>query len=309
MDRPVIIVVGLSHSYGPRRALERISLEVHPGEIFSCVGPNGGGKTTLFKILSTLIRPTAGSAGVCGHDLATEADGVRRSIGVVFQSPSVDGLLTVEENLQVHAALYGLNRRETAGRVSELLSALDLADRRADRVGVLSGGLRRRVEIAKALLHRPRVLLLDEASTGLDPDARLSLWAALSERRAADGMTVVMTTHLMEEAARCDRVAILDSGRIIARGTPAELSAEVGGDVIQVEASGLTALSGEIRSKFSIEAPVVDGVIRIERREGHEFIPRLVEAFPGRIDSVSLRKPTLEDVFTRLTGRRYKAGA
>ena len=198
--------------------------QVAPGEIFALLGPNGGGKSTLFRIVATLLIPSAGTVRVLGHDVRTHSADVRRALGVVFQAPAIDPMLTVGENLQCHGLLYGIRGRELRERASEVLAAVGLQDRAADRAGTLSGGQQRRVELAKALLTRPRALVLDEASTGLDPRARLDLWDQLATLRERHGTTIVLTTHLMDEAARCDRVAILDEGRLIAMGPPAELT-------------------------------------------------------------------------------------
>jgi ABC-2 type transport system ATP-binding protein len=289
-------VEGLTHRYGERTALDGVSFAVGPGEVFGLAGPNGGGKTTLFKILSTALTPTAGAARVAGIDVRDGA--VRRRIGVVFQSPSLDGKLTVAENLLHHGHLYGMSGGALRGRIDEELARFGIADRRADRVERLSGGLQRRVELAKSLLHRPEVLLLDEPSTGLDPGARRDLWDAL---RALKGVTVLLTTHLLEEAERCDRLAILHKGRIAAIGQPIALRGEIGGDVVSVRSRDPKQLAASIREKLGEEPQVVDGTLRLSKDHGHEFVVRLVEAFPGLIESVTVAKPSLEDVFLAKT--------
>jgi ABC-2 type transport system ATP-binding protein len=295
----------LVHEYGARRALDAVSFAVEPGEIFGLLGPNGGGKTTLFRILATLLSPTGGRARVLGHDTVGGAAAVRRSIGVVFQSPSLDRKLTARENLFDQGQLHGFSFRETRARADAMLARVGLADRARDLVEKLSGGMRRRVELAKGMLHEPRLLLLDEPSTGLDPGGRRDLWIYLEAVRAESGVTSLLTTHLMEEAERCDRIAILDRGRLVALGTPAELKAQVGGDVLTLGAPEPEALAADIRAQLGVDATVVGGRVRLERERGHELIPRLVQAFPGRIDSVVLGKPTLEDVFIRRTGHRF----
>jgi len=304
VSAPAIEVEGLRHRYGERTALDGISFRVEAGELFGFLGPNGGGKSTLFRILSTLLPVGSGSARILGHDVAREPDAVRRRLGVVFQHPSVDGLLTVEENLRHHANLYGLSGRVLRAAVDAVVERLGLAERRHDRVAHLSGGLKRRTELAKALLVGARVLLLDEPSTGLDPGARREFLAYLQELRGAGGITVVLTTHDMEEAERCDRVAILDRGRLIALGTPEELKTAVGGDVLVVQAAAVEALRDDVRARFGLEGRLVDGTLRLERARGHELVRDLIEAFPEAVRTVTYGKPTLEDVFVRLTGHR-----
>jgi ABC-2 type transport system ATP-binding protein len=289
-------VEGLTHRYGERTALDGVSFSVRSGEVFGLVGPNGGGKTTLFKILSTALAPSSGSARVAGVDVRDGA--VRRKIGVVFQSPSLDGKLTVAENLLHHGHLYGLSGAGLRQRIGEELARFGLKDREGDRVEKLSGGLQRRVELAKSLLHRPDVLLLDEPSTGLDPGARRDLWDAL---RGLKGVTVLLTTHLLEEAERCDRLAILHKGKIVALGEPLVLRGEIGGDVVTVRSRDAERLAAAIREKLGESPQVVDGTVRLARDRGHEFVGRLVEAFPGMIESVTVAKPSLEDVFMSKT--------
>ncbi|MEM8883538.1 MAG: ATP-binding cassette domain-containing protein [Planctomycetota bacterium] len=298
-------VSALTHRYGERTALDGVDLQVGAGEIFGLLGPNGGGKTTLFRILSTLLKPTEGSTRVCGHDPVSEAQLVRRAIGVVFQSPSLDLKLTARENLKHHGHLYGLSGEELRQRTDEMLGRVGLSERANEYTEDFSGGLRRRVELAKGLLHQPRLLLLDEPSTGLDPGARRDVWTYLEELRDKEGVTSFLTTHLMEEAEKCDRLALLDEGKLVAVGTPNELKARIGGDIITVEAEDATALQGAVRERFELDGQVVDDTLRIERADGHRFVPQLVEAFADGIESVSLGKPTLEDVFVQLTGHRF----
>jgi ABC-2 type transport system ATP-binding protein len=303
-----ILIENLTYNYGDHRALDGVSLSIEPGEMFGMLGPNGSGKTTLFRILSTLIRPGGGVARIFGNDVQREADAARRRMGVVFQRPSVDGKLTVAENLHHHGRLYGLPRGELAERSQAMTRRLGLADRAADRVETLSGGLQRRVELAKALLHRPELLVLDEPSTGLDPAARREFLRYLEELRSEDGVTVVLTTHYLEEAERCDRVGILHRGRLIGLGKPDDLKASVGGDVVVIQPQDADALQGQIRSRFGCETTIVDGTLRTERPRGHEFIRELVDAFPAEVKSVTFGKPTLEDVFVHLTGDRFWGG-
>jgi ABC-2 type transport system ATP-binding protein len=301
----VILAENLSHQYGSRQALSNVNFEVKAGEIFGLLGPNGGGKSTLFRILSTMMVPTGGRAEVAGHDVARDPAAVRRAIGVVFQTQSLDKALTVAENLRAQGHLHGMSGPQLRDRMQQVMERLGLADRRNDIVETLSGGLKRRVEIAKGLLHRPVVLLMDEASTGLDPGARRELWQYVEELRSREGVTILLTTHILDEADRCDRLALLHQGRVVAEGTPAHLRSRIGGDVVVLEASDGTdtsALAGRIETRFGLKPSVMDGVLRVEIANGHRFITEVVEAFPGLIDSVGLHKPTLEDVFVRETG-------
>jgi ABC-2 type transport system ATP-binding protein len=293
-----------------RPALAGVDFQVAAGEVFGFLGPNGGGKTTLFRLLATLARPESGALRVFGADLATQAREVRRRLGVVFQSPSLDLHLTVRENLVHQGHLYGLGGRDLAGRIAAGLERFGLAERADQRAKELSGGLRRRVEIAKALLHAPRLLLLDEPSTGLDPGARHDLWETLEALRA-QGVTVLLTTHFMEEGDRCDRLVLLSRGTIVAEGTPAALKGEIGGDVVTVtgvashDPEELARLARDIAALHPGLAPLVrEGTVRLERERGHELAARLAEALPGRIESVTVARPSLEDVFLRRTGHR-----
>jgi ABC-2 type transport system ATP-binding protein len=300
-----IEVDGIAYRYGDRVALRDVSFRVHAGELFGLLGPNGGGKTTLLEILATLRRPTAGVARVGGVDVSADPDAARRRIAVVFQRPALDAQLTPTENLRHQGHLYGLAGRTLAERSAELLDRFGVADRADDRVKTLSGGLRRRVELAKALLHQPRVLLLDEPTVGLDPGGRRDLWRHARRLRSESGVAVLVTTHLLEEAEDCDRVGILDRGRLVALDTPADLKADIRGDVISLESGEPQELADAIRSRFGAQGTVVDGTVRIEQPDGAALVPRLAEAFPGAIRSITVGKPTLEDVFVQRTGHRF----
>jgi len=306
-DSAAVAIRGVSHRYGDRLALDDLSLSIAPQEIFGFLGPNGGGKTTLFRLLSTLVRPQTGEISVLGHDLVADQVAVREQIGVVFQAPSLDKKLTVAENLRHHGRLYGLRGRDLETRASEMLERLGLTDRRDTLAEELSGGLRRRVELAKGLLHRPRLLLLDEPSTGLDPAARSDLWQYLELVRGRDGVTVVLTTHLLEEAERADRLAILDRGKLVALDTPANLRASVGGDSILIEADNPAAIVEELQGSFGLTARVVGHTVRMEIPEGRRRVSELAEAFGTRIRSIACGQPTLEDVFIARTGHRFWA--
>lgn len=312
---PAVEATGLQFSYPAKRnvptrpALAGVSFAVQPGEIFGFLGPNGGGKSTLFRILATLVRPDAGSLHVFGADLATQAREIRRALGVVFQSPSLDLQLTVRENLVHQGHLYGLGGRDLATRIAAGLERFGLAERAGQRALQLSGGLRRRAEIAKALLHTPRLLLLDEPSTGLDPGARRDLWDTLAALRG-EGVTVLLTTHFMEEGDRCGRLALLSRGTVVAEGTPQTLKGEIGGDVITL--TGLTGLDTDPETLArdlaalhpGLGFQVREGAVRLEHEDGHELAARLAGSLPGRIGAVTVARPTLEDVFLRRTGHR-----
>jgi ABC-2 type transport system ATP-binding protein len=303
---PAIIQVrNLVHRYQDRVALNGVSFEVRPAELFGLLGPNGSGKTTLFRILSTLMVPTSGTAVIAGLDAVRQPGALRRRIGVVFQAQSVDLKLTARENLWHQGHLYGLRGSQLNTRIDEILTRVGLLDRANDRVETFSGGMQRRIELAKGLLHHPEVLLLDEPTTGLDPGARRDLWQYLAILRDQERVSIIVTTHLMEEAERCDRLAILNEGNLVALGTPEELTREIGGDVVLLEARDPALLAGQIRTRFHIDAAVLDKHVRIEIENGHRFIPDVVEAFPGEIQSLSVSKPTLEDVFIHRTGHRF----
>lgn len=298
-----VVVDQLEFRYGERVALAGISFQIAPGEIFGLLGPNGSGKTTLFRILSTLLPVQQGSANLDGHDLASDPDGVRREIGVTFQSPSLDIKLTVRENLVHQGHLYGLSGQRLKVRCDEVLEQLGVADRANDYAEKLSGGLKRRVEIAKCLLHRPKILLLDEPSTGLDPGARHELWKAIMSLQKSDGVTVLVTTHLMEEADRCTRLAILDAGKLIAEGAPGELRAQVGGDSLTVQTDQPDELAPKLEQRFQVQVNRVGDALRIEHERGYELLGEIANSLPGEFRSLTLGKPTLEDVFIKLTGR------
>lgn len=300
---PAVVARDLRFAFEQRLALAGVSFDVRVGEIYGFLGPNGGGKTTLFRMLATLLKPDQGTIAVFGDDIVEDAALVRLQLGVVFQSPSVDEQLTVGENMIHQGHLYGLRGADLSSRIATLLERFSIDDRRDDKVKTLSGGLRRRVEIAKALLHRPRLLLLDEPSTGLDPGARRDVWEVLEELRSSHEVTIMLTTHFMEEGDRCDRLALVDHGKLVAEGTPEGLKGEIGGEVVLISTDDPRALSQEIQDHLDLEATVQGARVRLEDERAHSFIARLVESFPDRIDSLSLAKPTLEDVFLHRTGR------
>jgi ABC-2 type transport system ATP-binding protein len=306
MPNSVAVVVDqLSFSYGERKALDQISFEVGKGEIFGLLGPNGGGKTTLFRILSTLLSPESGTARIFGNDVTEAPLDVRRSIGVVFQNQSLDRRLSVEENLGYQGMLYGITGDALKRRIAAAVERTGVADRLKDKVEELSGGLRQRVELAKSLLHQPQLLLLDEPSTGVDPGVRLDFWRYLEAMRAEHGTTVLLTTHLLEEADKCDRLAILDRGHLIAVGTPAELKSRIGGDIVSLGSADLDGVAASVEQQLGVKPQVLDGQVRFEHEHGPEIVAQLMRSLPSSVDSVSVARPTLEDVFIRLTGHSF----
>ena len=305
MSPPATNIQGLSHRYGERLALHDLNLTVGTGEIFGLLGPNGGGKTTLFRLLATILPLQQGEVRVLGFDLKSAAHEIRRRIGVTFQSPALDQRLTVRENLKHHGHLYGLSGGELNRRIEEWTKEFGLFDRLSDRVISLSGGLQRRVEIAKGLLHYPQLLLLDEPSTGLDPGARLDLWRSLERLRTERGVAVLVTTHILEEAERCDRLALLDRGCIVAQGTPAELRSSIGGDCVTLRSVDPDRLAAMLGESFGITAQKNDETLRLEIADGQNFLKEVIGRFPAEIISFTWGKPTLEDVFIRRTGRQF----
>lgn len=303
--KTALSISNLQYTYGERVALRGISFSVQEGEMFGLVGPNGGGKSTTFKILSSLLKAQGGKVEVFGKDLATSANHVRSHLGIVFQSPALDKKLTVWENLIQQGKLYGMSGKKLNETADTLLARLDLADRKKDRVETLSGGLKRRLEIAKSLIHSPKILILDEPTTGLDPLARREVWNYLKHLREKEGLTILLTTHLLDEADACDTIALLDQGALVAFGEPEALRKEVGADFITLRAENPTDLREKIAKRFSVEANVLDEEIRIQKESAHTFIPELISAFPDEIESVTLGKPTLEDFFIAKTGRKF----
>jgi ABC-2 type transport system ATP-binding protein len=301
----ILAVEQVSHSYGDKPALKGLSLHSNARDIFGILGPNGGGKSTLFKILSTLLVPNEGHVEVCGFDARKRPHEIRRRLGVVFQSNSLDKQLTVFENLEAQGNLYGLSGDSLEKRIAECLARLGLTDRRRDLVKTLSGGLARRVEIAKALLHRPQVLLMDEPSTGLDPGARRELWSYIDGLRQEQGLTVLLTTHLLDEAERCDRLMLIHKGLRVAEGTPADLKSIIGGEVVEFEPTGAAPeLARALTEHLQVKAVCHEGLVRVDTAAAHRFAAEAVERLPGLIRGVHFHQPTLEDVFLLLTGAR-----
>ncbi|MEW4451754.1 ABC transporter ATP-binding protein [Bremerella sp. JC817] len=300
-----VSIENVSHRYGKRQALDQVSLAIDPGEIFVFLGPNGGGKSTLFRLLSTLMSLQQGEISILGHGVRTHKQQVRQQLGVVFQMPSLDKKLTVLENIHQQAALYGVTGQTLHDRTELLLSKLELADRRHDIVEDLSGGLRRRVELAKGMLHSPKVLLLDEPSTGLDPAARQAMWRYLEFLRSDQGVTVVLTSHLLEEAEKADRIAILDQGKLVALDTPDALKESIGGDTITIRTRQPQGLIERLQTELNLVATEVSEFVRLETEDGPGTIRAIMQVASDQVDSITLAKPSLEDVFIHMTGRQF----
>lgn len=302
----IIEVQGLRKRFGDIVAVDGIDFTVEAGEIFGFLGPNGAGKSTSINILATILAPTDGDARVNGHSVTTERDAVRSSIGLVFQDPSLDDRLTAEENLRFHARLYGVPREECRRRMDEVLDLVELTDRRKDLIRTFSGGMKRRLEIARGLIHYPKVLFLDEPTLGLDPQTRVHLWEYILRLKRERSMTIFMTTHYMHEAEYCDRIAVIDRGKIVALDTPAALKRGVGGDIIRMKSGDMDALADELTRRYGHVPRREDGTLSIEVADGETFLPRLFNELEAKIESIELRRPTLDDVFLSLTGRAIR---
>ena len=299
---PAVSVRGLEKRYGEIEAVRGIDFDVATGEIFGFLGPNGAGKSTTINMLCTLVRPTGGSASVAGHDVVAARDDVRRNIGLVFQDTTLDSYLSAEQNLRFHAELYGLGKAVAADRMRQVLDMVGLWERRSSVVGTYSGGMMRRLEIARGLMHSPRVLFLDEPTVGLDPQTRSSIWAYIQELRRREDITIFLTTHYMEEAEYCDRIAIIDQGRIAVLDTPEALKASVGKDRVQIHTSDDEAAIEALRTRFNLEAGMHDGAVTFAVASGEEFVPKLFAGLDVPIRAVSVARPSLDDVFMSYTG-------
>ncbi|GLZ37034.1 ATP-binding cassette domain-containing protein [Actinokineospora sp. NBRC 105648] len=306
MSEYAVVAEGLRKTYGERTAVKGLDLAVAPGQLFGFLGPNGAGKSTTIGMLCTLVRPTAGRAEVAGHDVLRAPAEVRRAIGLIFQESTVDLDLTAEENLRFHAELFGVPRRRARVAIAELLELVELTDRRRSPVGTFSGGMRRRLEIARGLLHTPRVLFLDEPTTGLDPQTRISIWAHLHRIRREQGVTVFLTTHHLEEAEHCDRIAILDAGESVVSGTPAELKAVIGADLITLRTGDDAAAVRALRDHFGLDADAGADGVRVRVTDGASFVPKLCAELAVPVHSVTVTAPALDDVFVHYTGRTIR---
>jgi ABC-2 type transport system ATP-binding protein len=303
---PVIEARGLTKRYGEIEAVAGIDLDVQPGEAFGFLGPNGAGKSTTIGILCTLVQPSGGRASVAGCDVQRRAGDVRARIGLVFQDPSLDDQLTARENLEFHAFVYNVPRADRRRRIDDALEMVELTDRASSLVKTFSGGMRRRLEIARGILHHPQVLFLDEPTLGLDPQTRNHIWSYLERLRTQVGITVFMTTHYMDEAEFCDRIAVIDHGRIVALGTPDDLKSQVGGDVVSVATGDDEEAARELSSRLGVEPARTAEGLRLEVDDGAAFVPRLIRELDVPVTSVSVSRPSLDDVFLKLTGRAIR---
>src|ERR1700736_539103 len=304
---PAISVHGLAKRYGDIKAVAGVDFDVRRGEVFGFLGPNGAGKTTTINMLCTLAKPSAGSALVAGHDIVKERDDVRRNIGLVFQDPTLDGYLTGEQNLRLHAELYGVQSQLVPARVEQVLRMVGLWERQDSPVRTYSGGMRRRLEIARGLMHSPRVLFLDEPTIGLDPQTRRSIWSYIRELKASEDITIFLTTHYMDEAEWCDRIAIMDHGEIVALDAPEALKAQVGTDRVTIHTDDDAAAIAALADRFGIEARISEGAVTFGVPAGEEFVPRLFAELEVPIRAVSVARPTLDDVFMSYTGTTIRS--
>ena len=306
MTAKAIEVHDLARNFGDIRAVKGVSFEVPEGELFGFLGPNGAGKTTTINMLCTLLHPSAGSAAVNGFDVVRERSQVRRSIGLVFQQPTVDEYLSADQNLLFHAYAYHVPADVRAKRIDELLQMVELADRRRSRVRTFSGGMKRRLEIARGLLHHPRVLFLDEPTIGLDPQTRRHIWEYLLRVREQEQLTLFLTTQYLDEAENCDRIAIIDHGEIVALDTPDGLKRRVGGDLVTFSVPDPQAAVDQVKEGYGFDAASRDGKVRFHVPQGDTFLPRFVQSFPQPLQSISLERPSLDDVFITLTGHEIR---
>ena len=303
---PAIVTENLVKRFGDLTAVDGLTIEIRPGELFAFLGPNGAGKTTTIHMLCTLLRPTAGSARVAGHDCVKEAWAGRRAIGLVFQESTLDKDLTAYENLWFACYLQNLTSRVATERIAEILRLFELTDRKDHMTKHLSGGLRRRLDIARGVLHRPRILFLDEPTVGLDPQARRQIWQFLDTLRRQEETTLFVTTHYLEEAETCDRVGIIDHGRLIALDTPEELKQVFKGDVVQIRSDRLNELARAIREEFQLSPQVTDRGLLLEVTDGEAFLPQLIRSFGDQIAGINIQRPSLNEVFLHLTGREFR---
>jgi ABC-2 type transport system ATP-binding protein len=302
----VIEVKKLTKKFDAIIAVDGITFSVQKGEIFGFLGPNGAGKSTTISMLATLLEPTGGEAKINNFNILTKKNDVRKSIGLVFQDPSLDDRLTAEENLKFHARLYGVSKEDYKKRVEEVLDLVELTGRRNDIVKTFSGGMKRRLEIARGLIHYPAVLFLDEPTLGLDPQTRAHLWEYILKLKREKQMTIFMTTHYMNEAEFCDRIAIIDRGKIVALDTPENLKKKIGGDIIRMKSAEQNNLKKEIKEKYKLQVKEEDGFVEIEVPSAETFMPRLFNELDAKIESIEMRRPTLDDVFLKLTGKRIR---
>ena len=303
---PIIAVDNLSKQFGEIKAVDGVSFKVEEGEVFGFLGPNGAGKTTTINMLCTLLRPTSGQARVAGLDVIKDKNDVRRAIGLVFQETTLDDYLTAEQNILFHALAYAVPSEVRKQRTKELLTLMELWERRKSKIRTYSGGMKRRLEIARGLVHLPRVLFLDEPTLGLDPQTRNRIWEYILDLREKQGLTIFLTTHYMDEAEHSDRIAVIDHGKIVALNTPDSLKDQVGGDVLTISSDNNELVEDELRDKYGLVPEVNNGTVSVRVPGGEEFLPQFVRAYEGTLQSIGLRRPTLEDVFLHLTGREIR---
>lgn len=302
----IIQVNHLTKRFGNSEAVKNVSFDVNEGEVFGFLGPNGAGKTTTINMLCTLLRPTSGTAILNGMDIVEHKTEVRKAIGLVFQETTLDDYLTAEQNILFHALAYGVEKDVRKARTRELLTLMGLWDRRKDKIRTYSGGMKRRLEIARGLVHRPKVLFLDEPTLGLDPQTRNRIWEYIMELCRKHGLTIFLTTHYMDEAENSDRIAVIDHGEIVALDTPEALKRQVGGDVLTISSNNNDSVITELSGKYSLVGQKKNGSVSVNVENGEEFLPIFVRQFEGSIQSIGLRRPTLEDVFLDLTGREIR---
>jgi ABC-2 type transport system ATP-binding protein len=302
----IIEVEELTKNFGQLVAVDKVSFKVKEGEIFGFLGPNGAGKTTTINMLCTLLKPTEGRATVNGYDVVKQQAEVRRSIGLVFQEPTLDEYLTAEQNLRFHAYAYKVPKEEREGRINELLELVELSDRRKSKVSTFSGGMKRRLEMARGLLHSPQILFLDEPTLGLDPQNRRHIWDHILSLRKKNNLTIFLTTHYMDEAENCNRITIIDHGKIVALDTPDNLKDMVGGDLVTLKAEDNDAVASELREKYNLSPIIEQDAIIFSVSQGEKFLVKLMGSFQNRLTSISIRRPTLDDVFLKLTGRAIR---
>ncbi len=302
----IIEINSLKKSYGSFDAVKDVSFQVKKGEIFGFLGPNGAGKSTTINMLCTMIKPTSGNALINGHDISSEQDQVRKSIGIIFQENTLDEKLTAYENLMLHCQLYKVDKNVREERINEVLTMVELSDKKNSLVKTFSGGMKRRLEIARGLLHYPKVIFLDEPTVGLDPQTRDHIWDYINKLKEKEGITVFLTTHYMDEAENCDRIAVIDDGRIIALDTPEVLKSSLGGDIMELTTSNTDKAVQLIKDRFNKTAKVKENTISFNVENGNEFLVDFVKTFDLPLYSVNLRRPTLNDVFLSLTGREIR---
>ncbi|GAA0427879.1 daunorubicin resistance protein DrrA family ABC transporter ATP-binding protein [Lentibacillus halophilus] len=305
----IVEVNDLKKSYKDKEAVKGVNFSVEKGEIFGFLGPNGAGKSTTIDMLSTINRPTSGDAIINGFQVVSDKNKVRGSIGLIFQETTLDEKLTANENLMLHCRFYNVPKEKREARIQEVLEIVDLSDNRKQIVETFSGGMKRRLEIARGLLHYPRVLFLDEPTVGLDPNTRNHIWDYILDLKKKQGITMFLTTHYMDEAEICDRIAVMDHGEVIALDSPEKLKTDVGGDIIEIQTADNDQAKAKIEADYGVEVKEKDNTLTFQVSNGSEFLVQFVRDFSIDILTVNLRRPTLNDVFLYLTGREIREDA